>query len=571
MAERRAGEEESRRFRLLIESVADYAIFILDPKGCISTWNIGAERIKGYSADEIIGKHFSTFYPPEDIVAGKCEHELYIATRVGRYEEEGWRVRKDGTRFWASVLITVLRDTEGTLLGFAKVTRDLTERMQNEDRVRRIAATNAALAATAAAERTQRIQREFLARAGETLASSLDYRTTLASVARLAVPELADWCSVDLVEPGGPRPLQVAVEHVDPDKVRYAKELALRYPPDPHAKTGVAEVIRTGKSMLYAELPAALIEAGARDGEHLRILRELRLESAMVVPLRGRERVLGALSFLYAGSGRRYGEADLAFADDFARRAAMAIENAQAHAAVNATLEFQERFVAVLGHDLRNPLSAIDMAAAVLLKRAASDPTMVRLVDRMRSSSARMSLMIAQILDLTRSRLGGGLEVRPAAMDLGEALTSIVEELRTAHPTHEVELHCPPALAGIWDRARLEQVFSNLIANAISYGDPGKPVTVVAHRSDAGGALVTVHNDGEPIPETLQAQLFDPFRRGSRDSRAAKTAGLGLGLYISREIVRAHGGELDVQSSSSEGTTFRVALPSTSGARNAAP
>ncbi len=136
-AERRAGEEEARRFRLVIESVADYAIFILDPKGHITTWNVGAERIKGYRAAEIIGKHFSVFYPPEDVAAGKCEHELEVAARVGRYEEEGWRIRKDGTRLWANVLITALRDKQGSLVGFAKITRDLTVRRAAEEEARR--------------------------------------------------------------------------------------------------------------------------------------------------------------------------------------------------------------------------------------------------------------------------------------------------------------------------------------------------------------------------------------------------------------------------------------------------
>jgi signal transduction histidine kinase len=144
-------------------------------------------------------------------------------------------------------------------------------------------------------------------------------------------------------------------------------------------------------------------------------------------------------------------------------------------------------------------------------------------------------------------------------MDLCDPITGIVNELRTAHPSRSIVLRCEP-LSGTWDRDRLEQVFSNLIANAIHYGLAEEPVTVEA-RAEDGGVLVDVHNEGEPIPEETRIQLFNPFRRGTRDSRASKTAGLGLGLYISREIVVAHGGELTVQSSSSEGTTFRVTLP----------
>ena len=125
----RALRESEQRFRLLVEAVRDYAIFMLDPQGNISSWNVGAERIKGYKASEIIGQHFSRFYPPEDIQTGKPARELEIAIRDGRVEDEGWRLRKDGSKFWANVVITALRDESGTLVGFAKVTRDITERL----------------------------------------------------------------------------------------------------------------------------------------------------------------------------------------------------------------------------------------------------------------------------------------------------------------------------------------------------------------------------------------------------------------------------------------------------------
>jgi PAS domain S-box-containing protein len=375
--ERRGAEEEARRFKLLVESVKDYAIFILDPEGNVATWNPGAERIKGYRASEIIGKHFSVFYPPEDTASGKCEAELETATREGRFEDEGWRVRKDGSRLWANVTITALRDLQGALLGFAKVTRDLTERMQKEKALQQLAAERAMLSEKA------RIQ------------------------------------------------------------------------------------------------------------------------------------------------------------------------------------EFQERFVAILGHDLRNPLSAIEMGTAVLRQRAGSskDEATVRVVDRMRVSTRRMSRMIGQILDLTRSRLAGGIPIAPQTMSLCPTVTAIVDELRAAHPSRSIELRCPAAVVvGCWDKDRLEQVFSNLVSNAIHYGDPERPVTVDVE--DAGGQIaVTVHNDGPPIPEALRVELFSPFRRGQLDSKAAETSGLGLGLYISREVVVAHGGQIDVRSTPTEGTTFCVRLP----------
>jgi PAS domain S-box-containing protein len=247
---------EAARYHSLVESVEDYAIFVLDPHGYVMTWNPGAERTKGYTAAEIIGKHFSIFYPPEDVAAGKCDRELEGAARTGRFEDEGWRLRKDGSRLWANVVISAMRNEAGDLVGFAKVTRDLTERLRNEEGLRRLAAENATLETKAAIERTQRVQREFLGKAGEALAAStLDYRATLTTVAQLAVPELADWCSVDLIAPEATAPVQVAVAHADPSKVQLARELGQRYPPDPDAPRGAPQVIRSGKPELYAELP----------------------------------------------------------------------------------------------------------------------------------------------------------------------------------------------------------------------------------------------------------------------------------------------------------------------------
>ncbi len=360
------------RFRLLVQSVKDYAIFILDPSGTVATWNPGAERIKGYSAAEIVGKHFSTFYPEEVRRSGKCEAELEIAGRDGRFEEEGWRLRKDGSQFWANVTITALRDPQGELIGFAKVTQDLTARKEAEENLRALAVQRAALA----------------------------------------------------------------------EKAR--------------------------------------------------------------------------------------------------------------------TQEFQERFLAILGHDLRNPLAAIDMGAGILSEYI-TDPAAVRVLERMRSSSSRMTRMITQILDLTRSRLAGGLEMAPGFMSLSATLLQMVEEMRSAFPSRTIEVSAPP-ITGVWDRDRLEQVFSNLIGNAVLHGDATRSVTVRAVAS-ANEVQVTVHNYGEPISPEAQTTLFNPFRRGERDSRTAKTAGLGLGLFISQEIVRGHGGALSLESDATLGTTFRVTLP----------
>jgi PAS domain S-box-containing protein len=291
------------RFKLLVEGVKDYAIFMLDPQGHVATWNAEARRIKGYEAEEIIGEHFSAFYTDEDLERNHPEQVLRMAAE-GAYEEEGLRVRKDGSTFWANIVITALRADGGNLRGFTKVTRDITERKRAEDAQR------------------------FLAEAGDVLSSSLDYRTTLASVARLAVPNLADWSAVDVLEADGSVE-RLAVEHTDPEKVALAYELERRYPPDPDAPGGVRHVLRTGEPEMMSEIPQELLEQAARDEEHRELLMKLELRSYIVAPLVARGRTLGAISLVYAESGRRYRESDLELARELARRAALAVDNAR--------------------------------------------------------------------------------------------------------------------------------------------------------------------------------------------------------------------------------------------------
>jgi PAS domain S-box-containing protein len=493
----RAGPgHEEERFRLLVESVKDYAIFMLDTGGHIATWNLGAERIKGYKAYEIIGKHFSVFYPPEDVAAGKTERELEIATREGRFEEEGWRVRKDGSRMWASVTITALRDPQGDLVGFAKVTRDLTERRDAEEETRR-------------------------------------YRLLVESVKDYAIFMLDTGGRVETWNLGAER-----IKGYRADEI-IGKHFSIFYPREDVAAG------KTERELEIATREGRFEEEGWRvrkDGSRM-------WANVTITALRNTEGdLVGFAKVTRDLTERRQAEES---------RNALAAEKA-ALAEQAKIQQFQERFLAILGHDLRNPLASINIGAGVLLQRS-SDPADLRIVNRMRHSSQRMSRMIEQILDLTRTRLAGGLELNPQPLDLRDTIRRVVEELHVAHPSRSVTVISPP-LPGYWDRDRMEQVFSNLVGNALVYGDPAKPVDVRA-RIEGGLVVVEVHNEGPPIPDELLAAIFDPFRRGQQDSHSSKRAGLGLGLYISKEVTRAHGGDITVRSTATEGTTFQVTLP----------
>ncbi|HUG40382.1 MAG TPA: ATP-binding protein [Longimicrobiales bacterium] len=453
-------------YRLLVDNIQDYAIFLLDTGGHIATWNVGAQRMKGYTDAEIIGEHYGVFYTPEAAAEDAPRSHLEKAAAEDRYEGEGWRVRKDGSRFWAHVVITALRDDAGALVGFGKITgnktverlaqeallgrerqlaeaqsiahlgsweyqvgedrvtwsdelyrifgvttgrpMDLTayaERLHPEDRERVLAEVRRALESgepfafehrvmrpggdvrhvqsrgeavsgpdgavvrlvgtalditdlkraeererVLAAERVLRSEAEqtarrmgFLAEASQILGSSLEYEQTLRNVARLAVPEFADWSTVDMVGADG-TPRRLAVAHVDPERVALAWELYDRYPPSPDDPgEGVYRVLRTGQAQIIPALTPHGIDALARDATHARMLHELGLRSALLVPIRVRDRTLGVITFVMAESGRPYEEDDLAIARELAVRAGLAIENAQLHAAERDAREAAER------------------------------------------------------------------------------------------------------------------------------------------------------------------------------------------------------------------------------------
>jgi len=527
--------ESEEKFRLLVDEVRDYAIFFLDLDGHVMTWNAGAERIKGYRADEIIGQSFARFYVPEDVIAGVPGRSLRRATEQGVVADEGLRVRKDGSRFWAYVVLTALHDKSGRLRGFAKITRDVTRQKHAEQRMAVLADTS------------------------RLLGESLDSDQILFTITRMAVPNFADAVVIHLRDPEGEPRLGV-FHATNPELLAAVRDLQVRGAYRVAAPS--RRVMRTARSELHPELTPEWLRGQDMDDELAFLILRFGVSSTIHVPIIMAGRPVAVIVFATAGT-RVYDEQDLVFGEEMARRASTAMHNADLfHTAktererAEEAAELRERLVAVVGHDLRQPLASIDIRVEVL-SRWSKDPEFVEDLNGVRASSRRMSRMIEQILDFSRSRLGGGLEVVLAPMDLREALTPILDEVRTAHPSATIQLQCPE-LCGAWDRDRLEQVFANLIGNALAHGDPGKAVTVNAGAEDHR-VWVEVHNEGPPIPQELQPVLFSPFPWGERASRSP--AGLGLGLYISNEVVLRHGGQIAIRSTADEGTTFRVTLP----------
>lgn len=641
--EKQRARREAEQLRLIVQGTIDYAIFMLDPHGHVATWNAGAERIKQYTADEIVGRHFSTFYPQEVIDQGWPGYELKVAAAEGRFEDEGWRVRKDGTTFWANVVITAVKDDHGGLLGFTKVTRDLTGRRQAEADARRLAEESAArwvahdererLRVTLASigdavistdaegrveflnpvaegslgwasgeaagrplgdvfrilnERTRqpvespvaKVLREgvvvglanhtvLISKDGAerpiddsaALAVLVDFDSTLQKVASLAVPHFADWVSVDVLEDTGSL-RRVAVAHVDPAKVQLAHDLHRRFPPDPSARPGVWNILRTGKPELVPEITDAMLVASVKDDELLGVVRELGLKSYIGVPLAVRGKPVGVLTFIVAESGHGYDETDLAVAMDLAGRAAIAVENTQLYRELRDADRRKDEFLAVLAHELRNPLAPIRNGLQVLRLAGGGGEMVAEARSMMERQLAHMVRLVDDLLDVSRITRNK-LDLRRERVALATVIHAAVETsrplIKQSGHTFSVTLTPAPVYLDA-DPVRLAQVISNLLTNAAKYTEPGGRITLTAEQHGAE-AVVRVKDNGLGIPVEAQPGIFEMFSQVDRNMERAQ-GGLGIGLTLVRRLTEMHGGTVGVTSEGpGRGSEFTVRIP----------
>ncbi len=460
-----------------------------------------------------------------------------IALAAGRHAEEVLRVRikQTGEEHWAVVSAEPVFGSDGRPELAVNVFRDLTERKRGEDAWR------------------------FLAEASVVLGSSLDFSTTLTSVARLAVPHMADWCSVDLLTPQGIE--QLAIAHVDPRRMELAKELRRRWPTNLDSPRGVGHVLRTGRAELVPNIDRALLCASLTDPEQLRLAEELRLRSAMVVPLLVGDRPVGALSFISAESGRHYSPTDLLVAQEIARRASLAIENARLYTEARAALKVRDTFLSIASHELKTPLTSMLLwlsGARQVAFRSGADPGLQDRLDRIHSQTQYLGMLVEQLLEVGRIS-GGRLVLNPVPADLAEVARVVVDRFQPQAQRQGCPLLLtgPPSLPGTWDPLRLDEVISNLVTNAMKYG-AGKPVTLgLGDTGDA--ATVTVTDQGPGIDPEDQTRIFEQFERAAPDT----LGGLGLGLWIVRHLVEAHGGTVTLTSTPGSGSQFTVRLPKT--------
>ncbi|MBD3559758.1 PAS domain-containing protein, partial [Planktothrix sp. FACHB-1355] len=415
--------------------------------------------------------------------------------------------------------------------------------------------------------RLERSQR-FLSEASAVLASSLDYQTTLERVAELAVPELADWCTVHIVEENGGIE-QIAVAHTNPTKLEWAEQIRHKYPIDRDAPRGAALTLRTGQSDLIADIPDEMLVQAARDPEHLEILRQVGFKSVMAVPLRTQARILGVISFISAESGRRYDATDLQLAEELAHRASLAIDNAQLYqiaqsdrAKAEAANRVKDEFLAVLSHELRSPLNPI-MGWTRILRTKRIDPAKAeQALETIERNAKLQAQLIEDLLDVSRI-LQGKMTLNVAPVNLATTIEAAQETVRLAAEAKNI--HIKIALNPIsgtvsGDPNRLQQVVWNLLSNAVKFTPVGGRIDVRLEQVGAY-AQIQVKDTGKGITPEFLPHVFDYFRQED-GTTTRKFGGLGLGLALVRNFTELHGGTVRAESPGPDlGATFTVQLP----------
>jgi signal transduction histidine kinase len=378
-------------------------------------------------------------------------------------------------------------------------------------------------------------------------------------LAHLAVPDLADWCLVHALEQG-PWVSRVAVACLDPAQEERTRALPSRLELRDDAPVGLLRVLRTGEPELVPAVTDSLLRAAAAEPAHPALLRLLQARSYMVIPLRARGHTLGAVTFVASGSGRRYGPEDLALAEDLCLRASLAIDNARLVGESRRAARAREDLLAVVSHDLKNPLGVVQLGAALLLRGAAKGPggeSVAKQATRIQDATDRMSRLISDLLDWGRLE-AGALPLELGEHPVAELLTEALDAIRPLAEAKGLQLHLdvPPGdVRARCDRMRVLQVLGNLLGNAVKFTPSGGHVTV-GGEARGGEVALRVSDTGTGIPPDALPHIFDRYWQ----ARDAASRGTGLGLAIAKGLVEAHGGTLHAESTLGEGTTLTFIL-----------
>jgi PAS domain S-box-containing protein len=520
-----------------ILAIAADAIITIDDAHRILHFNHGAEEIFGYSANEAIGAPLSLLLPHRF----RATHDAHVrafgesadsARRMGHRREVSG-LRKDGSEFPAEASISKL-DLPGESRIFTVVLRDTTERKRAED-----------------AER-------FLADTGTKLVRSLETSDVLDAIGDAVIPTLADACFLDVVEEN--RIIRRTARTVDRDLQQAMRRLAEEFAPTWDSPSPVADVLRRGRSELVEHVDDDWLASTEDDAEAIALWRSLSVRSMLIVPLTVGDRTFGAVTLLDLGrQPARFSPDARRVVDDFARGAGLALENARLYRAARRATSARDEVLALVSHDLRNPISAIAMCARILREAPPDDPAeREKMLTAITEATVWMQQLIRDLLDVSAIEAGQlSVERRPSALAaiVATATGMIVGEMEQRSIDLAVEMASELPLVNVDDR-RIVQVLTNLMGNAVKFTDPGGRIVVRA-TSTPTSVVVTVEDTGIGIDPEAQPRIFDRFWQAHSTPRR----GSGLGLAIARGIVEAHGGRIWVESQPGRGSRFSFSLP----------
>jgi PAS domain S-box-containing protein len=511
-------EPRPEEFALLVDAVQDYAIFMLDPEGGIRSWNSGALRIFGYVENEVVGRHFSLFYGSDELAAGKPRHQLDTALRDGRVEDEGWRLRKDGSRFWANTLITLLRNEDGGIRGFVEVTRDLTARRAAEEHLRQNA-----------------------------------------EIFQLLVSAVRDYAIFMLDAKGN-----VATWNIGAQRIK-------QYAP--------AEIIGRHFSTFYTEGDkrdgkperelAIAREEGSVEDEGWRLRKDgSRFWASVVITavydaqgtLRGFAKVTRDIT-----DRKEAEETQRALIEQREARLRAEEEQRLAEASYRIAQEAnrtKDEFLMTLSHELRTPMTAILGWSRMLPAMSPDNPVFQEAIDSIAAGALLQARLIDDILDVSRI-VSGKLRLVPETFEVGHVIKDSVDGMNPTAYAKQITITtslAPDLGLIVADPTRIQQVIWNLLSNAVKFTPRNGAVQVSARRTSSR-IEISVHDNGEGIDPQFLPHIFEPFRQ-AESPQTRVHGGLGLGLSIVRYIAEAHGGTVTAESEGrGKGTTFTVTLP----------
>ncbi|WP_341528945.1 response regulator [Nostoc sp. UHCC 0302] len=519
----------ARQWQITFDSISD-GVGLLDKEGRFVRCNTTMMSLLQKPLSEIIG---GLHQEVTQTLVGSIDATPFTKTQETRHRES---LEVQSGSSWFSVTIDPIFDQAG-FTGAVYILADITDRRRAEEALR------------------------FLAEASTVMASSLDYETTLTNIANLAVSQIADWCIIDMVEDDG-LVHRLAVSHRDAAKAELARELARSYPLNSKAIAGMPKVIRTGIPEVANEISENLLLEYARDEEHLQLLQSLGIHSLIMLPLIVNGQVIGAMALISDQADCSYSTADLTFAQDLARRVALAVDNARLYREAQNTNRMKDEFLATLSHELRSPLNAMLGWIRLLNTRNFDEVTKTRAMETIERSAKSQAQLVEDLLDVSRI-IQGKLRLNVRPIELSSVIEAAIETVRPAIQAKEIQFQVvldPKAGPVAGDSDRLQQVVWNLLSNAIKFTPKGGDVIVRLEPVNSH-VEITVKDTGQGINSEFVPYVFDRFRQA--DSSITRVySGLGLGLAIVRHLVELHGGTVMADSQGvGHGATFKVKLP----------